>query len=245
VRPAYWVRIAGFIARDRSVYPPGVPEKTNDPITQINDPRYLKALAHPLRIRVLAILDERDASPVQLANMLDESLGVVSYHVRTLLNLGLLKLVATRQRRGAVEHVYRAVEHPRFSDEAWAELGPVAKQRMLSAMLRQAGDYANGSAAAGGFDRADAHIGRHAFTLDERGWTELAAATKKWLVDADRIEQAAKKRLAKTHTDGHRGLNVGLILMLFEALPFSERHSSADKASRSRDRRRQSESSGR
>jgi DNA-binding transcriptional ArsR family regulator len=200
-----------------------VPKKTNAPITQINDPRYLKALAHPMRIRILAILDERQASPVQLSDMLDESLGVVSYHVRTLLNLGLLKLVATHQRRGATEHVYRAVEHPRFSDDAWGELSPVAKQRMLSAMLRQAGDYANGSAAAGGFDRADAHITRTALKLDERGWTELAAATKKWVAEADRIEQAAKKRIAKSHEEDDRALDVGMILMLFEALPFSER----------------------
>jgi DNA-binding transcriptional ArsR family regulator len=199
-----------------------VDDRTKGPITQIDDPRYVRALAHPMRIRILAILDEREASPVQIAEMLDESLGVVSYHVRTLLNLGLLKLVATHQRRGALEHVYRAVEHPGFSDDAWAGLGPVAKQRMLSAMLRQAGEYVSGSAAVGGFDRRDAHITRSGFTLDERGWNELATATKEWLTEADGIEQAAKKRLAKApESDG--GFDVGLVLMLFESLPFSER----------------------
>jgi DNA-binding transcriptional ArsR family regulator len=204
------------------VYAGLVARKGSGPITQIDDPRYVKALAHPMRVRILAILDEREASPVQLAEMLDESLGVVSYHVRTLLNLGLLKLVATHQRRGALEHVYRAVEHPGFSDDAWGELGPVAKQRMLSAMLRQAGDYASGSAAAGGFDRADAHITRLPLKLDERGWSDLAAATKKWLAEAGRIEQAAEKRLAKPSGAG-AGFDVGLVMMLFEALPFSER----------------------
>ena len=34
------------------------------------------------------------------------------------------------------------------------------EQRLLSAMLRQIGEYANASAAAGGFDRADANISR-------------------------------------------------------------------------------------
>jgi hypothetical protein len=139
---------------------------------------------------------------------------------RTLSNLGLIKLVATHQRRGATEHVYKAVEHPRFDDESWDALGPMAKQRLLGAMLRQIGEYANRSAAAGGFDRADSHTTRTAFALDERGWSQLAQATKKWLAEADRIEQAAKKRLAK---DGHHPetLNVGLVIMLFEALPFS------------------------
>jgi DNA-binding transcriptional ArsR family regulator len=208
--------------------------KAVKPVTHVHDPRYLKALAHPLRIRILAMLDEAPASPVQLAQRVDASLGTVAYHVRTLSNLGLIKLVATHQRRGATEHVYEAVEHPRFDDESWDALGPVAKQRLLGAMLRQIGEYANRSAAAGGFDRADSHSTRTAFALDERGWSQLAQATKKWLAEADRIEQAAKKRLAN---DGHHPetLTVGLVIMLFEALPFSS-PLPADEAARTRRR---------
>jgi len=193
------------------------------PLTQIDDARYVKALAHPMRIRILAILKEEQRSPVQLADQLGAPLGTVAYHVRKLYNLGLLELVGTRQRRGATEHTYRAREHPRFSDEAWASLSPIAKQRMLSAMLQQIGEYASGSAAVGGFDRPDAHITRTALELDERGWTQLAEATKRWLRDVDRIEKAARQRrvASKPHPDDP--LKVGLVIMLFEALPFSER----------------------
>ena len=123
------------------------------PITDIDDPRYVKALAHPLRIRILAMLADHSASPVQLSGKLDATLGTVAYHVRTLHSLGLVELVDTRQRRGATEHYYRAREHPRFPDDAWSDLAPVAKQRMLSAMLQQIGQYVTGSAAAGGFAR--------------------------------------------------------------------------------------------
>jgi DNA-binding transcriptional ArsR family regulator len=191
------------------------------PITDIDDPRYIKALAHPMRIRILAMLEEQAASPVQMAERLgDASLGAIAYHVRTLFSLGLLELVATRQRRGAVEHVYRAIERPRFTDASWDALGPVAKQRLLSAMLAQIGEYASSSAAAGGFDRADAHITRTALKLDERAWEQLADATNKWLRDVQRIEQAAQKRLER-QADSHQSLDVGLVIMLFEALPFS------------------------
>jgi len=80
--------------------------RRSKPITNIDDPRYVKALAHPMRIRVLAMLEEQPASPVQLAQRLpDATLGAIAYHVRTLFNLGLLELVATHQRRGATEHV--------------------------------------------------------------------------------------------------------------------------------------------
>lgn len=67
------------------------------------------ALAHPLRARVLAILDENVASPKQLARELGAPLGVVAYHVRVLGSLELIELVDVTQRRGAVEHRYTAV----------------------------------------------------------------------------------------------------------------------------------------
>ena len=212
------------------------------PITNIDDPRYLKAIAHPLRIRILAMLSERSASPVQLAGKLDATLGTVAYHVRTLHSLGLLELVDTRQRRGATEHYYRAHARPRFSDGAWDALAPVDKQRTLSAMLQQIGQFTSASAAAGGFDRADSHITRASFQLDERGWAELAEATKTWLAEADRIEEEAAKRLAGAgDADGGTPptIDAGLVLMLFEALPFSE-HPPEPKGTRSAQRRNSS-----
>ena len=192
------------------------------PITNIDDPRYVKALAHPLRIRILAMLEESPSSPVRLAAQLDATLGTVAYHVRTLESLGLVKLVSTRQRRGATEHIYQAREHPRFTDEAWERLEPVAKQRLLSAMLRQIGEYAHRSAAAGGFDDSDAHITRTALKLDEPARAQLAAATKKWLKEVARIEEDADKRMRESPDPHLEPIDVGLVIMLFRALPFSE-----------------------
>ncbi len=202
------------------------------PITDIDDPRYVKALAHPLRIRILAMLADHSASPVQLSGKLDATLGTVAYHVRTLHSLGLVELVDTRQRRGATEHYYRAREHPRFPDDAWSDLAPVAKQRMLSAMLQQIGQYVTGSAAAGGFDRSEAHMTRNALRLDERGWQQLATATRKWLREAEKIQDSAAQRMngaSPAGIDGdaavdsseptRAGLDVGLVVMLFEGRP--------------------------
>ena len=185
------------------------------PITDIDDPRYVKALAHPLRIRILAMLADRSASPVQLSTKLDATLGTVAYHVRTLHSLGLVELVDTRQRRGATEHYYRAREHPRFPDDAWSGLAPVAKQRMLSAMLQQIGQYVTSSAAAGGFDRSEAHMTRTGLRLDERGWQQLAVATRKWLSEAEKIQETAAKRLERA--DGDAGaVDASVVVMLFE-----------------------------
>jgi hypothetical protein len=122
----------------------------------------------------------------------------------------------------------RALEHPRFSDDAWHGLPPVDKQRMLSALVQQMGQFVSASAAAGGFDRPDSHMTRTSLRLDQQGWKELAEATRKWLSEAERIGEAAAERLegdAAREGDGDgptRSLDAGLVVMLFEARPFSE-----------------------
>jgi DNA-binding transcriptional ArsR family regulator len=189
-----------------------------EPVTNITDPRWLRAISHPIRIRLLAMLDEEPASPVILAAKLEQPLGTIAYHVRTLYDLGLLKLVSTRQRRGATEHYYRTTGHPTSSVEAWEGLDAISKQRLLTALIARASDYATRSAAAGGFDAKEAHISTDALKLDRTGWEQLAREAQKWLARAQEIEREAA---ARTREDPDAALSVGLTLMLFEALPFS------------------------
>jgi DNA-binding transcriptional ArsR family regulator len=184
--------------------------------TTLDDPRYIKALSHPLRVRILAILEERTASPVQVARVLEANLGVVSYHVRTLERLGLIKLVKETPSRGAVEHHYRANARPTISDDAWGKAAPIAKQAYLSSFLQQVGAYTDAAAAAGGFDRPDAHFTRTVAKLDKSGWDRLAKACEHLLGEIDAIEQESAERIAK---DPHAQdvVDAGLVIMLFEA----------------------------
>ena len=195
---------------------PGVP-----PVRTIDDPRYVKALSHPLRVRILALLEEEEHSPVRLAERLHASLGTVSYHVRTLERLGLAELVRTTPRRGAIEHHYRARDRPTVSDAAWAAAAPAAKQAYLGAALQQLHEFAAIAAAAGGFDRADAHLSRTGLQLDEEGWKELASLLERLLTDVDAVEARAAERLAAAGAAA-APVPAGLALMLFEATRFSD-----------------------
>ena len=67
-----------------------------------------KAIAHPLRARILDALGGEPRSPNELAVEFEAPLGNVSYHVLVLRELGMVELVDTAPRRGAVEHYYRA-----------------------------------------------------------------------------------------------------------------------------------------
>src|SRR4051812_47204949 len=79
---------------------------------QTSEARIAKALAHPLRARILLRLGERVASPGDLASELGAPLGLVAYHVRMLRDYHCVELVRTEPRRGAVQHFYRATAPP-------------------------------------------------------------------------------------------------------------------------------------
>src|SRR3712207_1207686 len=103
----------------------------------ITQPHLVKAIAHPLRQQILDILDGRTASPSEIATELDASLGVVSYHVRKLHSLKLIKLVKKVPRRGAVEHYYKAEARRQISDDAWDAVPNIVKRAMVGAVISQ------------------------------------------------------------------------------------------------------------
>jgi DNA-binding transcriptional ArsR family regulator len=186
------------------------------PITNIDDARFVKAMSHPLRVRILALLDERTASPVELAGWLDATLGTVAYHVRTLERMGLIELVRETRVRGAVEHHYRSKERPTVSDEAWAQAPPIAKQVAVSSSLQTIDAYARAASAAGGFDHGNSHLTRTALRLDARGWNDLSRALLRLLAQVDRIEEAAAERMER-NPHGGDARDVAVVMMLFEA----------------------------
>src|ERR687897_3391639 len=92
------------------------------PPGETSEARIAKALAHPLRARILQRLGERIASPGDLAVELDAPLGVVSYHVRMLRDYDCVELVRTEPRRGALQHFYKATARPNLDDSQWRTL---------------------------------------------------------------------------------------------------------------------------
>ena len=171
-------------------------------------------------------------SPRELAPLLGATLGTTAYHVRTLHQLGLIQLVRTTRVRGAIQHHYRAADRPRVSAEAWDSAPPVAKQALVGATVQQIHDYVSASAAAGGFDRADAHMTRTALKLDAKGWQQLVKAFEKLLSEIARIEAGVEKR------NPHELEDVGVVLMLFEAMPFSRHAAEEFKGERRNTRRK-------
>jgi DNA-binding transcriptional ArsR family regulator len=74
------------------------------------DQRLAKALSHSMRAQALAVIAEKPASPKQVAERLGVDIRTLAYHVRVLQRLECIELLETRQRRGAVEHIYKVAE---------------------------------------------------------------------------------------------------------------------------------------
>ena len=135
----------------------------------------VKAIGHPLRMKLLGRLNQQVCSPVELARELDESVQLVSYHVRILRELDCLELVQTEPRRGALEHFYRAKVSPWLSDEQWSQLPATFRRKTLARTLSEILEAAAKAGGQGGFDGPESHASRVALALDEAGRTEIAA----------------------------------------------------------------------
>ena len=201
----------------------------------ITDPRIAKAYAHPLRIHILGLLDGRIASPSEIATELNAPLTHVSYHVRQLAGLGLIKLVRTTPRRGAVEHHYTSQIKPKITDDAWGELPEVVKQNLVSGWVQQLGAHVADAVAERGFDRENAHMSRNAMDIDQKGWNALAKELGKTLERTNRILAEAKARIDKDPSTETFPATVAM--MLFEG-PSKKAGLPADAGIRRHKRRR-------
>ena len=176
-----------------------------------------KALAHPLRVRILTSLHRGISSPNQLAQELDEPLGNVSYHVKTLLEYDCVELVKTEPRRGAVEHFYRATERAFFSDADWARIPASARKGIDGVILEAIGKDAAAAMLEGTIDsRTDTHISRTPLVLDDAGWKQLSKLLGETLEQAMKIGEESASRLAN---DGIDGIPANLSLLHFEIPP--------------------------
>lgn len=155
-----------------------------------------KALAHPLRMRILRRLNEGVASAVEMSREFDESLGVVAYHVRKLAEAGSIEAVRRRQRRGATETFYRAADTPMFDDEQWAQIPRSLRHQLQAQVLGDIGEHVSDAARSGGFDRDDSHISWTPLELDEEGHQEVVAMLAEVLSSLSSVRAAAAQRIA-------------------------------------------------
>jgi DNA-binding transcriptional ArsR family regulator len=177
----------------------------------------VKAMSHPLRLRILARLNEGVASPNEMAKEFGESLPLVSYHVRILRELNCIELVKTTPRRGAIEHHYRALTRAFLDEKSWAQIPESARRAVSSAGLEKGLDDVREAMAANTFDeRLDRHQTYSPLLLDEQAWVELNAKLMDVLDWALEEQSSAAVRI---RDEGAKDMRARLLMLTYTGAP--------------------------
>ena len=86
-----------------------IPDYDLDEMVVVTAPEQLRALADPLRARLLELVLERAATVTEMAQAVDRPKSTVAYHVNLLVRAGLLRVVRTRRVRAIEERFYGRV----------------------------------------------------------------------------------------------------------------------------------------
>jgi DNA-binding transcriptional ArsR family regulator len=177
--------------------------KKQDPKELSLNQRLIKALANPLRVRLLAHMNDREWSPSELSEELNEGLSQVSYHVKVLRDFEMIEMTKTEPRRGAVEHFYRAVERA-YIPRWMAKLIPKSGSEIIgSNILLAIEEDLIASVKSGKFyERADTHASYTPVTLDGLGCEEADEVAIRAIEEILKIQGKSVNRRARGEGDG-------------------------------------------
>jgi DNA-binding transcriptional ArsR family regulator len=178
---------------------------------EVIDQRLVRALAHPLRIKILEILTERVASPNRISDDLETGLSHVAYHTRALDKCGCLELVDTAQRRGATEHFYKAAPHSFIGDRIWRRVPRALLGGVSGATLQSFMDRAVAALEAGTIDeREDSTLYWMPVLLDEQGWGKVTATMEETVDKVLVIQEESRERIARRKGRGAISAIIGV-----------------------------------
>jgi len=93
-------------------------------------------LNHPVRLDAYLATFEAMASPIEVSRLLRKPISDVAFHMSELRKEGVIELVDRAQRRGAIEHYYKATEPPEFDEEEWRAMPRSARRRIVAVGLQ-------------------------------------------------------------------------------------------------------------
>jgi DNA-binding transcriptional ArsR family regulator len=176
------------------------------------DQDLVRALAHPMRVRILEALQGRTASPTELAREFRESLGVVSYHANALLDVDCIEQVRTQPKRGTVEHFYTARPRSFIGHQDWRLAPRSVRGGVTNEAIRTFVEKVAAAIDAGTIDsRDDTTLNWMPMTVDEQGWQEAAAILDRTLRELTRVDADSRTRLG-----GDDGIPIVTGLAAFE-----------------------------
>jgi DNA-binding transcriptional ArsR family regulator len=172
---------------------------------QIIDECVGKALSNSFRQQILWIVNERAASPSEIAEELGETLNKVCHHIDVLKDAKCIELAFTRTIGNRVQHFYKANSRAFLDDVEWPKVPESLKEGLRATLLRNVLDDAIQAVVDGTYDSIDsapAHMSWTPMILDTQGWEELTEILERALLEAIAVQESAKERLLASDEAG-------------------------------------------
>jgi DNA-binding transcriptional ArsR family regulator len=188
--------------------------RLDDRLRQVIDPAVAKALSHPLRGHILVSLGERVASPNEIAKEIGLAARDLDYHVKVLVEVGMIRLVRKEKRRGVNEHFYElAPPVLQIDDRGWRAIPDEVRSRLSTSLLQIMVDDAVAALRAGTFTARDSHQSVTPMILDEQGWQEVTTVMSRALDEVLGARRASERR---QKSKKGRAIPVQVMMMGFE-----------------------------
>ncbi len=161
------------------------------------------SLGHRVRIEIRAALHEGPATASRLADVLQERLNIIDYHLKEMLEDGSIDIAKTEKVGNLDQHYYCVVELPYFSDEEYAAMSKVDRQTLCAIAVQAALAEAMASLWAGKMaDEPRVLLGWDRIVLDKQGRKDLSdEETASWKRKQE-IEVRSANRRAKSGEPG-------------------------------------------
>ncbi|NNE43370.1 MAG: helix-turn-helix transcriptional regulator [Gemmatimonadetes bacterium] len=183
--------------------------KSSGKTLHVTDPKTIRALASPLRMEILQTLDPAKPMTIaEIAEQLGKPRGSLYYHVRKLIEIGVVVEAEQRLSGRRYESLYTvAAERLAVGADPASPTGRAASEKLVLSMLRQVG--------------REFQDALHSGDLDEEGEEFQAGRRQRaWLTPAD-LEQLQKAfdRIEKICTRREPGGDARLYSVLALVVP--------------------------
>jgi DNA-binding transcriptional ArsR family regulator len=159
------------------------------------------AVSHRIRVHILIVLNEGTYTAGQIAQIIGEPLNNVSNHIRELLDAGSIELAKTEPKGNVLQHFYRAVEMPFYSQEEAEAMTPEQRQVTAGLVVQSASAEVMAALWAGKLADPRAWLAWDWFNVDEQGREDMEDEQKRSWERMQEIEVEATNRRAESGED--------------------------------------------
>jgi DNA-binding transcriptional ArsR family regulator len=191
---------------------------------ELIDPKFVKAIGHPLRVEIVAECSLAPISQVEFRESRGRkySRQAIENHFAVLIECGAIEEVGSLRERGGLTRYYAATARALFSEEDFGRFPPALRGNLSAAAVATLVERTQESLLAG---TVDSHPERHLtwvpLQLDWAGFLELVGKLNELFYGLKPMEEEAKERMADS---GEEPMHTTVAMMCFESPPPNRNH---------------------